>query len=310
MTRFLIKRLVEMVPVVFGITLVSFVLIHLVPGDPVKLLLGPRATPANVASMRAQLDLNRSLPWQYWHFIEGAFTLSFGDSITYRTSVGSVVGSRVLPSLFLVFYGLVVGLLLAVPFAFLAALRRNRLADAAIRLGTTFAFAMPSFWLGLLLVIIFGLKLGWFPTSGYGNTMAEHAWSLTLPAVTIGLYVSPVMLRLLRSSIIDTLESEFVEATRARGIGEGRVLGRHVLRSSMTSTITVFGLFAGVLLSGDVVVENVFSIPGMGSLLVEAVSARDYPVIQAITLIFGLTVVGVSLLTDVAYAIMDPRVRL
>jgi peptide/nickel transport system permease protein len=310
MTRFLSKRLAETVPVIVGITLVAFLLIHLVPGDPVKLLLGPRATPANVAALRSQLGLNHSLPWQYWHFIRGAVTLSFGDSIRYRSSVGGVLSGRITPSFFLILYGLAVGLLVALPLAFIAALRRNRFADAAIRVGTTFTFAMPSFWLGLVLIIVFGLKLGWFPTSGYGNNAGAHAKSLTLPAITIGLYVSPVILRLLRSSLIDTLGSEFIEATRARGIGEARVLGRHVLRNSMTSTVTVLGLFAGVLLSGTVVVENVFSIPGMGSLLVEAVSARDYPIVQALTLIFGLSVVAVSLLTDVAYAILDPRVRL
>jgi peptide/nickel transport system permease protein len=310
MAGFLLKRVLEMVPVVIGITLLSFLLIHLVPGDPVKVLLGPRATPANVASLRDELNLNRSLIWQYGHFIKGAATLSFGQSITYRSNVGSVLSGRVAASFFLILYGLAVGLTIALPLAFVAALRRDRLSDNAIRVSSTFLFAMPSFWLGLLLIIVFGLKLGWFPTSGYGSTPSEHFRSLTLPAITIGLYISPVLLRLQRSSLIDTLDSEFVEATRARGISEKRVLGVHVLRNSLTSTITFLGIFAGVLLSGAVVVENVFSIPGMGSLLVDAVTQRDYPVVQALTLIFGLTIVVVSLITDVAYAIVDPRVRL
>ena len=310
MARFLAKRVLEAIPVVIGITLFAFLLIHLIPGDPVKLLLGPRATPANITSLRTELNLNRSLPWQYVHFLGNAASLSFGKSITYRSTVGSIVSGRVEASFLLIGYGLLVGLIVALPLAMLAAMRRNRFADSAIRMSTTFLFAMPSFWLGLLLVIVFGLKLGWFPTSGYGSTFTEHLRSLTLPAITIGLYVAPVLLRLQRSSLIDTLQSEFVEATRARGVSERRVLGLHVTRSSMTSTITFLGIFAGVLLSGAVVVENVFSIPGMGSLLVDSVTQRDYPVIQALTLIFGLTIVVVSILTDVLYAVVDPRIRL
>jgi peptide/nickel transport system permease protein len=169
---------------------------------------------------------------------------------------------------------------------------------------------MPSFWLGLVLSLVFGLKLGWLPTSGYGDDAASHFRSLTLPALTVGLYLSPVLMRILRSSLIDTLGDEFVEAGRARGLSETRVFANHVLRNSLTSTITVLGLFTGVLLSGTVVVENVFAIPGIGSLLVTSVSQRDFPVIQALTFIFGFTVVLVSLFTDLLYGAIDPRVRL
>jgi peptide/nickel transport system permease protein len=310
MTKYIGKRIVEMIPVLIGITIVSFLIVQLVPGDPVRILLGPRATPEAVASVRHTLGLDQSVLQQYWHFIKGAFTFSYGTSITYRIPVADVISPRILPSLYLIAYGLVVAILIAVPLATISALRHNRLADHAVRLASTVTFAMPSFWLGLILSLIFGLKLGWLPTSGYGNSSAEHFKSLTLPAITIGLYLSPVLMRILRSSLIDTLGEEFVEATRSRGIGGRRVFVQHVVRNSMTSTITVLGLFAGVLLSGTVVVENVFAIPGLGSLLVNSVSQRDFPVIQALTFLFGLAVIVVSLLTDLLYAAMDPRVRL
>jgi peptide/nickel transport system permease protein len=310
MSRFLRTRLLEVIPVLVGITLAAFAIIHLVPGDPARIVLGSRATPAAVADLHAQFGLDRSLPAQYWDFVSGAVTFSFGDSFQFRQSVGAVVGPRILPSLFLIAYSLVVALLIAVPLAIVSARRRDRWADHAVRLFTTTTFAMPSFWLGLLLSLIFALRLGWLPTSGYGDTPLEHFKSLTLPAITVALWIAAPLLRSLRTSLIDNLDAEYTEATRARGFSERRVVFRHVLRNSAISTVTLLSLMVGVLLSGTVVVENVFSIPGLGSLLVGSVTARDFPVVQALTLLFGFTVVLVSLATDLVYAAIDPRVRL
>jgi peptide/nickel transport system permease protein len=308
--RLLRKRLVDTIPALIGVTLVAFALIHLVPGDPVRILLGGHATAANVAALRHTLGLDHSLPQQYWRFLSGAFTGSFGQSIEYRTSVSSIVGPRIGTSLELIAYALAVAIAIALPLAFLAALRRDGLADHAIRLGTTVTFAMPSFWVGLILSLLVSLKLGWLPPSGYGTTLVQHVEGLTLPAVTIGLSLSPLLTRILRSSLIDTLSSEYVGAARARGLSEARVLGRHVLRNSLTATVTLLSLLFAVLLSGTVVVENVFAIPGLGSLLVSSVSARDFPIIQALTFIFGVGVILASLLSDLVQAALDPRVRL
>jgi peptide/nickel transport system permease protein len=299
-----------MIPVLIGVTLVSFALIHLVPGDPVRILLGGHATSANTAALRHTLGLDSSLPTQYWRFVRGAFTFSFGESIEYRTSVSSIIAPRIAASVFLIIYSLLVAILIAVPLAFIAALGRDRFRDHAIRLGTTVTFAMPSFWVGLILSFLVSLKLGWLPPSGYGVTLGQHIQGLTLPAVTIGLYLSPLLIRVLRSSLIDALGSEYVEATRARGLSEPRLLGKHVLRNSLTSTVTLLSLFFAVLLSGTVVVENVFAIPGLGSLLVSSVSARDFPIIQALTFIFGMAVIVVGLAADLIQAAIDPRVRL
>jgi peptide/nickel transport system permease protein len=306
----LLKRTLDAIPVLIGITLFSFALIHLAPGDPVLILLQGHATPANVAALEHQLGLDRSLPEQYWQFLRGAATFSFGESFEYRTSVGAIVAPRVAVSLMLVCYSLLLATLIAVPLAYAAALGRNRPRDHAIRLGTTVAFAMPSFWVGLILALLLSLELGWLPPSGYGTTFPQHVQGLTLPAITLALSLSPLLIRVLRSSLIDTLGAEYVQASRARGLSEARVLGKHVLRNSLTSTVTLLSMLFAVLLSGAVVVENVFAIPGLGSLLVSSVSARDFPIIQALTLLFGVAVVLVGLVADVVYAALDPRVRL
>jgi peptide/nickel transport system permease protein len=310
MSHFLRRRLLEVIPVLIGITLVAFAIIQLVPGDPARILLGAHATPSAVAQLHAELGLDKSVPAQYWDFVSGAATFSFGDSYQFRQPVSEVVGPRIMPSAFLIVYALVVALLIAVPLAIVSARRRDGWPDHVVRLFTTTTFAMPSFWLGLLLSLIFAVNLRLLPTSGYGDTPLEHFKSLTLPAVTVALWIAAPLLRSLRTNLIDNLDAEYTEATRARGLSERRVLFKHVMRNSIISTVTLLGLMVGVLLSGTVVVENVFAIPGLGSLLVGAVTARDFPVVQTLTLLFGFTVVLVSLATDLLYATIDPRVRL
>lgn len=310
MSRYLAGRVLEMVPVVVCLSIAAFMLIHLVPGDPATAKLGIRGTPEQIAAFRAQLGLDQSLPQQYWHFISGALTFDFGESIRSQEDVGELIGRRLQPSFMLVGYALLIAIVVAVPLATLAAVRRRSWVDQLIRLLSTVGFVMPSFWLALLLVNLFSVQLGVFPTSGYGDSFGEHVRSLTLPALTIGLGLAPLLLRLLRDSEIETLQSEYVGAARARGLSEPRILAKHVLRNSATSTITLLGVLAGVLLSATVIVEQIFAIPGLGSLLVTSVRFRDYPVVQALTLLFGVVVVVAGLLADLAYAWLDPRVRL
>jgi len=307
---YLFRRVLQAIPVLIGITLASFILIHLVPGDPARIVLGARATPSAVATLNEQLGLDRSLPTQYLDFITGALTLDFGESITQHTGVGGLLTERVPVTFFLLLYSVAISILVAVPLAIASALRRNRATDHAIRLFTMFTFAMPSFLLGLLLILIFSLNLELLPTSGYGDGFVGHLRSLTLPAITVGLYLAPILLRTLRVGIIETLGTEYIEAARARGLSERRILLKHVLRNSLVSTVTVLGLNIGFLLSGLVIVENVFALPGLGSELVSSIGSRDYPTIQALTLIFGVAVVAINLLPDMVYAVLDPRVRL
>jgi peptide/nickel transport system permease protein len=263
-----------------------------------------------VANLNHQLGLDEPVLSQYWDFVSGAVTFDFGDSIKQNTAIGPILGERIPVTAFLLLYSVVISIVVAVPLAIISALRRNRAADHLIRLFSMVTFAMPSFLLGLLLILFFSLKLGWLPTAGYGDGFADHLKSLTLPAITVGLYLAPILLRTLRVGIIETLDTEFVEAARARGLSERRIVFKHVLRNSLVSTVTVLGLNIGFLLSGLVIIENVFALPGLGSELVNSILSRDYPLIQALTLVFGVAVVTINLLTDLAYAKLDPRVRL
>ena len=310
MIRYLGSRVVQAIPVLFGVTLGAFLLMRLVPGDPVRIMLGLHASPEAIAIVRRQFGLDQSLVAQYLIFIQGALTLDFGDSISQHTSVTSLIGARLGPSLLLVALSLGFALAVAVPLGIISAVRRNRLADHLIRLVTLVTFTMPPFWLGLILVLVFAVGLGWLPTSGYGDTLPDHLRSLVLPSITLGLWVAPLFLRTLRSSVIENGGAEFTEAARARGFGRARVMVRHVLPNSLIAMVTFVGVSAGVLLSGTVIVETVFAIPGIGSLLVQAILSRDFAVIQALTLVFGVFVIVANLLTDLAYAAFDPRVRL
>lgn len=304
------RRLVQSIPVLIAVTLIAFSLIHLIPGDPVRVMLGARATEESVAALREQLGLDEPLPIQYLTFVINAIRFEFGDSLFLRASIGPLIAQRGLNSLSLLVYSILVSLLIAVPLAIIAAVKRNRPADHLVRLFTTITFAMPAFWTALLLVLIFSLRLKLFPTSGLGQGLGPYIVSLTIPAVTIGFYLAPVLLRSLRVSLIETLSAEFIEAARARGLSERRVLFKHVLRNSLIAMLTVLGVNIGFLISGAVVIENVSSIPGLGSLMVTSIVSRDYPVIVALTLVFGVAVVFVNLLVDLSYAVLDPRIRL
>jgi ABC-type dipeptide/oligopeptide/nickel transport system permease component len=307
---FLGRRLLHTVPVIVGITLASFVLIHLVPGDPIRIMLGGKATKEHVAEVSHTLKLDRPLPLQYLTFVGGATHGDLGESIILQRPVSGIVSERIGPSMFLLAYATLIGLVLALPLGIISALRRNRPLDHGIRLLTLVAFAMPSFWLGLLLIRTFSLDLGLFPVSGYGSGFFGHVRALTLPALTIGLFLTSMLVRSLRASLLDVFSEEFVEAARARGLSESRVVLKHSLRNALIATLTVLAVNLGWLIGGAVVIEKVFDIPGLGQLLVDSIFTRDFPVLQGLTLVFGLLVIAINLLSDLAYCVIDPRVRL
>jgi ABC-type dipeptide/oligopeptide/nickel transport system permease component len=304
------RRRLHTVPVIVGLTLASFVLIHLVPGDPIRIMLGGKATKEHVAEVSHTLKLDRPLPVQYLTFVGGATHGDLGESIIQRRPVSGIVSERIGPSIFLLIYATLIGVVLALPLGILSALRHNRPLDHAIRLLTLVAFAMPSFWLALILIRTFSLDLGIFPVSGYGTGFVGHVRNLTLPALTIGLFLTSMLVRSLRSSLIDVFSEEYVEAARARGLSESRVVLRHSLRNALIATLTVLAVNLGFLIGGAVVIEKVFDIPGLGQLLVDSIFTRDFPVLQGLTLVFGLLVIAINLLSDLAYAVIDPRVRL
>jgi peptide/nickel transport system permease protein len=309
MLRFLGVRLLHSVPVIIGITLAAFVLIHAVPGDPIRIMLGGKASQEHIDEVEHQLGIDRPLPEQYIDFITGVPQGDLGESIILRRPVSSVVGERLGPTVLLLTYAALIASIIALPLGIASALRRNRITDHLIRLLTLIAFAMPAFWLGLILIRNLSLNLGLFPVAGYGEGFLDHLYHLTLPALTIGLFLAAMLVRSLRSNLVDVFGTEYIEAARARGLSESRIVMKHALRNSLIATITVLAVNLGWLISSAVVIEKVFDIPGLGNLLVESIYTRDFPTIQALTLVFGLLVIVINLLSDVAYAAIDPRVR-
>ena len=310
MLSYLIRRIGLAVVVLFGLLVATFFIIHLVPGDPVQIVLAGRATPEQIAHVRHQLALDRPLLDQFGVYVSHVFQGDFGTSFTLDSPVGELIGQRVGPSAALIAYGMLISLVIGIPLAIVAALRPNGWRDNATRVGTTLTFAMPRFWLGLMLALIFGLKLGWFPVSGYSGGIDGILRTLTLPALALGLGLSTVVVRTLRSSLLEVLQSEYIEAARSRGLSELRVVGKHALRNSFMNTLTILSVNIGFLIGGTVVLEQTFQIPGLGSLLVEAVGKRDYQLVQALALLAGAAVVLASLTADIIQAFLDPRVRL
>jgi peptide/nickel transport system permease protein len=308
--RYVLNRVALGLVVLFGLAVATFLIIHLVPGDPVRQALGGRASPDQIEQLRHQLGLDDSLPAQFSTYLSDSVTGQFGTSFLQNTSVSELVSQRIAPSAILIAYGLVVSLLIGVPLAILGALRPNGLVDHSVRLVATFSFAMPLFWLGLVLALIFGLELDIFPVSGYETGIDGIAKTLTLPAVTLGLALTVIVVRTLRSSLLEVLQSDYIDAARARGLSERRIVAKHAMRNAVMPTITILSINIGFLIGGTVVLEQVFQIPGLGSLLVESVERRDYEVVQTLVLLAGATVVVVNLCADILQAAIDPRVRL
>ena len=305
---YLRRRLVQMIPVLIGVSLIAFYMIHLIPGDPARNMLGPRATPERIAALRHELGLDQPLWIQYGRFLAGVVHGDFGRSLYYRQAVGPLVLDRLPATLFLVVYSAVIALLLSIPLGVLAALKRSGPVDQAIRIVFLVALAMPAFWLGILLILILGLRFGLFPIGGYGETFPDRLYHLFLPALTIALSLSPLLIRSLRASMVANIRAQYATTARAKGLSERQVVVGHLLRPSLISTITVLGVNLGFLIGSTVIIESVFAIPGLGFLMVSSIQSRDYPVIQAVTLILALLVLVINLITDMTYALLDPRV--
>lgn len=302
------KRLLLMIVVLFGVTVVIFSMIHLIPGDPAFLILGDRATEAKAAELRHQLGLDQPILLQYWHFITGIVRGDFGMSLLYRQPVNNLVFKRVPTSLFLALYAMILTVVITLPMGILAAVRQNKPTDHLIRALFLFALTTPSFWLGILLILLFSLRLRLFPVAGFGETFLGHVWYLFLPALTLALQLSAVLIRNLRSQIISAMDSDYVRTARAKGLSNRTILLTHVLKNALISTVSIFGLQFGYLVGGTVVIETVFAIPGLGQLLFQSITARDYPVVQAITVLTAFLVILVNLLVDLSYSLLDPRV--
>jgi|AmaraimetFIIA100_FD_contig_121_156266_length_2945_multi_3_in_0_out_0_2 peptide/nickel transport system permease protein len=303
-------RLAQMSVTFAILAVLIFYMIRLIPGDPALTMLGIQATPDAVAQLRHQMGLDQPVPVQFAIFLGGLLQGDLGRSILARVPVMDLVRARLPITLFLVTYAMILALVITVPLAVTAALQRDRAADQAIRGFSVFWISTPSFWVGILMLIAFGVNLGWFPVGGAGRGVAERAYYLFLPALTMGLGVSAVLTRNLRDAILSALNSEHVVVARAKGLPGRRVVLRHVLRNAIISTVTLLGLYIGYLVGGSVIIESVFALPGMGSEMVSAILGRDYQVVQGFTLVYAVLVSVVYLLTDITYSMIDPRVAL
>lgn len=310
MNTYVLKRLVQIIPTFLAVMLLVFLLVRLLPGDPASAVLGDRATPEIVERTNRQLGLDRPLPVQFGLFVQRLVQGDLGDSISLKVPVLRLIAERLPVTLFLSAYAAVLGVLLAVPLAVLAAVRRNTWVDALIRGVFQVGLSLPVFYVALQLLTLLGARLGWFPIGGYGEGFTGHLYHLFLPALTLGLNLAAVLVRTLRNSVIEVLTAEYVSFARAKGLRSRVILTRHVLRNALISTVTLLGLNIGGLIGGAVITESVFAIPGVGRLMVDAIFGRDYPVIQGLTLTFAVVVSLVFLITDLIHSRLDPRVEL
>jgi peptide/nickel transport system permease protein len=304
MTVYVARRLLLLVPVLLGVSLASFGLLQLVPGDPALILAGEEATEETLARIRQEHGLDRALPVQYVVYLMNAVRGNLGVSIQSRQPVATLIAQRFPFTLKLTCLAILVSAALGVVAGVIAATRRNSTLDLAALLGSLVGISLPIFWLGLLMILVFAVKLRWLPAGGSGT--AAH---LVLPAVVLGAASSAVIARMTRASMLEVLRQDYVRTARAKGVAERLVVYRHALGNAMIPILTVFGLEFGYNLGGAVLTETVFSLPGAGRLIVEGIFARDYPVVQGAMLIVATTFVLVNLLTDVAYAFFDPRIR-
>ena len=310
LTGYIARRLLHLVPIALGVTILCFFLIHLVPGDPARTILGNQATDQRVALLRHTWGLDRPLPVQYEKFLARIAHGDLGTSLFYNVSAGHLVLERLPVTLWLIAFGTLLSIAVAVPLALVAATHRDKPSDHVVRAVPLVGLGFPPFWIGIVLLLVFGLHLGrLFPVGGYGSGFFGHVHSMFLPALTVAFAISPILIRSLRASLLEVFESDYITTARSKGLPERRVLARHALRNAVVSTISVLGVNVGYLVGGTLVIEAVYALPGLGQLMINAINQRDFPVVQAVTLAFAVMVVLVYLFTDVAHALLDPRVR-
>jgi peptide/nickel transport system permease protein len=305
MANFILSRLLSALIVLFGVSCLVFLLIHLVPGDPVEVMLGESAQPADREALRHALGLDQTIPVQLLTYLNGLVHLNLGASLHSQRSITELLAERFPATVELALTALLVAVRIALPLGIFAAVRKDTFWDYLAIGISLLGVSIPVFWMGPVLILILSLWLGWLPVSGQ-----EGLDSLVLPSLTLGIALSAILSRMIRASILEVLHEDYIRTARAKGIQERAVIWRHVLLNALLPVITVLGLQLGGLLGGAVIVETVFSWPGVGQLMVEAIHRRDYPVVQGCILLISLTYILVNTLTDLFYAWLDPRIRL
>ncbi len=305
MIHLLLSRLLSALVVIFGVSVLVFFLIHLVPGDPVEVMLGETSLAADREALRQSLGLDLPVHVQLWHYLSGLLQFDLGTSLYSRQPIGEILLERIPATFMLALAGLLVAVVIAFPLGIMAALRKDTAWDTGAMGFAMLGVSIPNFWMGPLLIMVFSLWLGWLPVSGKSGI-----GSLVLPALTLGTAMAAILSRMIRMTLLEQLGEDYVRTARAKGLAPRQVVVKHALRNAMLPVITLLGLQLGALLGGAVITEIVFSWPGVGQLIVESIHRRDYPVVQACVLLISLTYVVVNTLTDLCYAWLDPRVRL
>jgi peptide/nickel transport system permease protein len=304
MVGYILKRLFAALPTLFGVSLVIFAMVHLAPGDPVQVMLDVHASATEVARLRSELGLDRPLPEQYLRFVTGAVRGDLGQSLKSGRPVVTEMAERLPATLLLTFAGMGIAIPLGVLLGVIAAARRDTWVDQLTMMLAMIGVSMPSFWIGIVLIYLFGVKLNWLPVAG------ASSWkSLIMPAFTLGLLASSVLARMTRSGMLEVLSSDYIRTARSKGLAQKVVLYRHALKNTLIPVITIIGVQIGSLLGGTFIIEQLYAWPGVGRLAVGAINSRDYPLMQAIGLYVALAYVVVNLLIDIIYGLLDPRIR-
>lgn len=312
MIRYILQRLIGMIVVMFLVVTIVFVIVRVTPGDPAAVMLGPDATPQDVADLRSRLGLDQSIVVQYVLYLGQMLKGDLGQSIFLNIPVTTALMERAEPTFFLTVFSLMIAVVIALPIGIYSAYRRGSFVDQAATSVAMLAASIPSFWLGLIFIQFFAVRFSLFPVSGYGgpgSSFLERMYHLTLPAMALGLVSSALILRFTRASMLDVLGDDYIRTARAKGLIERKVILKHALKNALIPILTVIGLTAAVLVSGAVVTETVFGLPGVGSLVVSAVLRRDYPVIQGALLVIAALYVLINFVIDMLYLAVDPRVR-
>ncbi|MEL6997036.1 MAG: ABC transporter permease [Pseudomonadota bacterium] len=312
MLRFILSKIVSLTVSLGVASLVIFAVVEIIPGDPAAYMLGINAQEDTVAALRAQLGLDVPKRQRYLDWIGGLLTGDLGTSYTYRTPVAEMVGERLWISLPLALYALVLSTLIAFPAGLLAAARRGSMADVSVMSATQLGVAIPNFWFAMLMVLIFAINLRWVSAGGFPGWDAGFfagLTALTLPAVSLALPQAAILTRVMRSALLDTLDEDYVRTARAKGLTRGQVLWRHALRNALIPVLTIIGLQFSFLLAGGIIIEQVFYLPGLGRLIFQAISARDLIVVESVVMLLVFAVILVNFLVDIAYAVVDPRLR-
>ena len=308
--KFILIRPLQMIPVLLGVSIISFFLIKSIPGDPVRIMLGSRATAEVIAAVRAQYGLDEPFYVQYFYFLYNFIQGDLGKSIIFKIPVIELVYQRIEPTIFLLIYSLFLSIIIALFLSIAAAKNQGKVIDQIIRIFCIVGVGIPGFWLGIMYMILFCITLNLFPVSGYGDNFMAHIYHLFLPSLTIATALSPVLTRNLRSTLIYEMTADYVDAAKSKGLHDKYIFNKHILKNSLVPTITLLGVNFAWLIGGTVVIETVFSIAGLGSLMVSSIFARDYLVVQCITIFFAVLIIFTNFIVDILTALIDTRIDL